>query len=90
MNWFTQAVKKELERRNLKVIEKGHSAFQFVSENVNGKTAGICCKPHRHITAPEKKKLFNLANRLGLDSVYVASEAYSDLKRHIVKVVELK
>ena len=90
MNWFVRATKTELERRNLKVIEMEHSAFDFVSENIYGKTAGVYCKAHRHITAPEKNKLRNLAHRLGLDSVYVASEAYSDLRRHMVKVVELK
>jgi hypothetical protein len=90
MNWFTKATKTELERRNLKVIEKGHSAFQFVSENIHGKTAGVYCRPHGHLNAPEKNKLRNLAHRLSLDSVYIASEAYTDLKRHVVKVVELK
>ena len=90
MNWFAKVVKTELQRRNLKVIEMEHSAFNFVSENIHGKTAGVYCKAHSHVNIPTKKKLLNLANRLGLDSVYVASEAYSDLRSHMVKVVELK
>ena len=90
MNWFAKVVKTELERRNWKVTEMGHSTFKFSSENVNGKIAGIYCKSHGHINTPMKRKLFNLAHRLGFDSVYVASEAYSDLKRHVVKIVEIK
>ena len=90
MDWFARATKTELQRRNLKVIEMKRSAFNFCSENVNGKTAGIYCKSHGHINTPMKRKLLNLANRLGFDSVYVASESYSDLKRHMMKIVELK
>lgn len=90
MNWFSRAVKCELERRTLKVTRIEHSAFKFISENVNGKIAGIYCKPHGHINTPMKNKLRNLADRLSLDSVYVASEAYSDLRKHMVKIVELK
>lgn len=90
MNWFSKAVKKELERRNLKVVEMEHSKFNFISESTHGKKGGIYCKPHCHINIPEKKKLLNLGHKLGLDSVYIASEAYSDTNAHVVKVIELK
>ena len=90
MNRFIKATKTELERRNLKVIEMEHSLFKFASENVHGKTAGIYCKPHTHVNIPMKKKLVDLAHRLGFDSVYIASETFSDLSRHMVKIAELE
>ena len=90
MNWFMRLTKTELQRRNLKVIEMKHSVFNFYSENAKGKTAGIYCKPHGHVNSPLKKKLVDLAGRLSLDSVYIASEAYSDSREHKVKVMELK
>ena len=89
MNWFLRAVKAELERRNLKVTGIKYSKFMFITVNKKGKRWGIYCKPHGHVTGPLKKKLLYLGHQLGLDSVYVASEAYSEEATHKVKVIVL-
>ena len=88
-NWFTRVVKRELQRRHLKVTEVNHSDFAFITENTKGKRAGVFCKPHGHITTPERRKLHSLCHKMGLDAIYTASEAYSEGDMHKVKVIEL-
>lgn len=90
MNWFLKAVKRELERRNFKVsVVKERSDIKFVTVNNKGKKGGIYCKAHGHIISPERRKLHSLCHKMGLDSVYIASEAYSEEATHKVKVIEV-
>ena len=89
MDWFARAVKLELERRGFKVAEAGHYAFNFITTNPKGKKAAVKCQPHGHVYVPQRKELLNLSHRLGVNTVYIASEAYSDASAHIVKLTKL-
>lgn len=90
MDWFARAVKQELGRKGFKVAEAGHFAFDFISTNPKGKQVGIKCQPHGHVYAPQKKELLNIGKKLGINTVYIASEAYSDTSAHRVKLTKLK
>lgn len=90
MDWFKKSVRRELEKRGFKVEEQISSLFAFISENKHGKRAGVYCKPHGHIYKQERLRLLSRCCRTGLDTVYIASEAYSDTTTHAVKLTELK
>lgn len=91
MNQFAKAVKRKLERQGHRVTESNNFTFDFVSVNPKGKKVGIKCKPHRHVYAPERRKLLKLSHSLGLDSVYVASEKYvTDQGTHEIKIETLR
>ena len=90
MTWFTKAARWELNKRGFKIIEIEHPKFNFVAETKKGKRAGVMCKPHGHVYAPEKRKLLIISRILGLDMVYVVSEKYvSDSGTHELKITEL-
>lgn len=89
MDRFIKAVKRNLERRGFRVTESDNYAFDFISTTPKGEKVAVKCKPHGHVYAPQKRELLNIGIGLGLHSIYIASEAYSDSSMHVVKLTKL-
>ena len=90
MDWFAQTVKRNLEKRGFQVTKSDNYTFDFIATNRKGKKVAVKCQAHGHVYTPQKKELHSLSHRLGLDSVYVASEKYvTDPWVHEVKLTKL-